>query len=414
MKYGLIGCPLGHSYSPRVHALLRCPGYELREISADELASFLQKRDFDYINVTIPYKQAVLPFLDDISPSAREIGAVNTIVNRGGRLTGYNTDFSGMTALLRKTGMNPTGKSVLILGTGGTARTAMAVCRAMGAASVRQVSRSGRDGALTYEEALKCPDTRFIINATPCGMYPSQEGCPIDVNAFPALEGVADAIYHPLRTRLVQNAAERGVPACGGLYMLLAQAAEAESLFLGSNPVSPDSAYRTLLTETCNIILIGMPGSGKSTIGPLIAKVLGREFVDTDEEIVHRVGCTIPEYFRSHGENAFRNVESDVVKDISRRVGLVIATGGGSILRRENVLCLRQNGRLYHLDRPLTQLLPTEGRPLAGTSESIARLYEARKPVYAAARDVAVAVDGHPENVAKSILEEFTKCEFFY
>ena len=414
MKYGLIGCPLRHSYSPRVHALLRCPGYELREIRADELPSFLRERDFHFLNVTIPYKQAVLPFLDEVSPAAREIGAVNTIVNRGGRLTGYNTDFSGMTALLRKSSMNPAGKSVLILGTGGTARTAMAVCRAMGAASVRWVSRSGKDGALTYEEALKCHDTRFIINATPCGMYPSQDGCPIDVNAFPALEGMVDAIYNPLRTRLVQHAMDRGIPACGGLYMLLAQAAEAETLFLGGEPVSPEPAYRALLTQTCNIVLIGMPGSGKSTVGPLIAGALGREFVDTDEEIVRRTGLDIPSYFRTRGESAFRDVESDVVREVSSRTGLVIATGGGAVLRPENVLSLRQNGRLYHLDRPLPQLLPTEGRPLAGTAESIARLYEARKPVYSAARDVAVAMNGNPESIAKSILEEFTKCEFFY
>ena len=407
MEYGCIGEKLPHSFSKEIHEKIGGYAYELCELTPEALPAFLTARPFRAINVTIPYKQAVIPYLSHVSERARAIGAVNTIVNRGGALWGYNTDFAGMTALIGRMGLSLAGKTVLILGTGGTSRTAAAVAAHLGAAAVRRVSRSGRDGALTYEEAAAHGgEADVLLNTTPCGMYPHPDEAPVSLNDFPHLCGVVDAIYNPLASRLVLDARARGIPAEGGLYMLVAQAVEAAAIFTGDAPDASvtERIYGEILTEKRSVVLIGMPGSGKSTIGRLLAARLGRPLIDTDAEIVAAAGMPITEIFAREGEGAFRALESRVIREISARGGAVIATGGGAVLREENVRALRQNGRLFWLDRPLEQLLPTDDRPLADSAEKIRALYGARMPIYRAAADAAIAVDGDAERAAEEIM----------
>lgn len=406
MIYGLIGEHLGHSFSPEIHAQIGPEPYTLRELAPDQLASFLAERDFDGINVTIPYKQAVMPYLDEISPTARTIGAVNTILRRDGRLLGDNTDAAGLARLIRRTGIEMAGQKVLILGTGGTSRTALYTARALGAAEVLRVSRSAREGALTYEEAARLhSDAGVILNTTPCGMYPNAEDQPIDLAAFPRLTGVIDAIYNPLRSRLVLSARARGIPAAGGLYMLAAQAVRAAELF--RDTAYPDmlteEIYQNLLRQKENIVLIGMPGCGKSAVGTALAERLGRRLADTDQAVAEQAGLPIPEIFARYGENRFREMESQAIAALSARSGLVIATGGGAVLRAENVERLRRNGRLYWLDRPLEDLAATADRPLSDTREKLERLYRERRPAYQAAADEIIPVTGTPQDVARRI-----------
>lgn len=409
MKYGLIGEKLGHSFSREIHEKLGRYEYALREIRKEELGAFMQARDFCGINVTIPYKSAVIPYLDGLSDLARAIGAVNTVVNREGKLFGDNTDVWGLIALIRRLTPDLAGKKVLILGTGGTSRAALAATRDLRAGKAIRVSRTGRDGALTYEEAYRTgTDADFLINTTPVGMFPHAGESPIDLSRFPRLSGVVDAIYNPLATRLLLDARALGIPAENGLYMLVAQAMRSAGLFTGE-PVEEgetEKIYRELLAEKRNIVLIGMPGSGKSTVGELLAKKLDRPFRDTDREIVARAGKPIPEIFRNEGETSFRDLETAVIADLSRTGGAVIATGGGAILRRENLDALRQNGALVHLDRPLDDLLPTADRPLADDLAKLRALCETRDPLYRRAADLTVPVRGTPEQVANEIGEK--------
>lgn len=408
MEYGLIGEKLPHSFSKEIHEKLAGYDYQLKELTPAQLPGFLEKRAFKGINVTIPYKQAVIPYLDEIDPKAAAIGAVNTIVNREGRLYGYNTDYDGMVALIRHAGLSLEGKTVLILGTGGTSKTAMAVAKDLGAASVRRVSRTARDGAISYGEAQDLP-VQILINTTPSGMYPDPDGQPMDLSRFGWLEGVLDAVYNPLRTRLVLQARDNGARGQSGLYMLVAQAAAACELFLGE--ALPQGAlgqvYRTIHGEKQNIVLTGMPGSGKSTAGRVLAQQMGREFVDTDTEIIRLAKKPIADIFAQKGENAFRDLESQVIRQLSQRTGLVIATGGGAILRAENVRRLRQNGRIYFLDRPLEDIQPSDDRPLSRDREALEKRYAERYPRYAAAADTRIPVRGSAETVAQAIREEF-------
>ena len=334
MEYGLIGEKLGHSFSREIHQRLGGYDYRLQELTPAQLPAFLEKRDFRGVNVTIPYKQTVIPLLDEVDPKAAAIGAVNTIVNRRGRLYGYNTDYDGMAALARHAGLTLKNKNVLILGTGGTSRTAMTVAADLGAAEIRRVSRTGQGDAITYEQAADLP-VQVLINTTPCGMYPGCDGQPMDLSRFGWLEGVLDAVYNPLRTRLVLQARDNGARGQGGLYMLVAQAAAACRLFL-DRPLPDgalDSVYRAIHGQKQNIVLTGMPGSGKSTVGRVLARQLDRELVDTDTEIIRVAKKPIPEIFAQRGERGFRDLESQVIQEVSRRTGLVIATGGGAILR---------------------------------------------------------------------------------
>ena len=409
MRYGLIGESLGHSFSKELHERLGLYAYELIELAPAELGPFLERRDFGGLNVTIPYKQAVIPYLEELSPRAAAIGAVNTVVNRSGKLYGDNTDLGGMLALLRRVGA-PGGKKVLILGTGGTSRTALAAAEELGASQALRVSRTGRDGAITYEEAYaRHADAAVLINTSPCGMYPRCEARPIDPARFPALEAVADAVYNPLRSRLVQSARALGVPAEGGLYMLTAQAVLAAEQFAERrfSPETVDRLYREIRREKENLVLIGMPGSGKSTLGRLLAARTGKPFCDTDARIVERTGKPITAIFAEDGEAAFRDLETEVLRDCCARGGAVLATGGGAVLRAENRALLRQNGPVILLDRPLEDLSPTGDRPLGDSMEKLRRLWAERKDIYRAAADLRISVAGTPEETAARIITEW-------
>lgn len=412
MTCGLIGRRLGHSYSPQIHRALADYDYKLWELEPEELETFFRRQDFTGVNVTIPYKQAVIPLLDELSETARAIGAVNTVVRRGGKLYGDNTDFAGMAALIHRIMLSLEGKKVLILGTGGTSKTAVAVARSLGAAEVYRLSRSGRDGALTYEDAARLhADADVLINTTPGGMYPAVEGCPVALDAFPNLSGVVDAVYNPLRTNLVLQARSRGIPAEGGLYMLAAQAAYASTLFRGceTSHRDIDLAYQTVRREMENIVLIGMPSSGKSTVGRALAERLGKRFADSDALVTERIGMPIADYFAQRGEAAFREREQEAVADLAATGGQVIATGGGAILRPENVTALRRSGRLVFLDRSPEKLIATADRPLASDREALRRRYEERYDLYCAAADLHIDGDGTVEETAQRIEKEWMK-----
>ena len=410
MEYGLIGEKLGHSFSREIHEKLRGYAYELRELRPEEVGAFLTAREFRGINVTIPYKETVIPYLDEVDSAAREIGAVNTVVNRGGKLYGYNTDFLGMRELMLREGIDPAGKKVLVLGSGGTSKTAMTVAKSLGASVVLRVSRQKRDDCITYEEArAEHADAEIIINATPVGMYPNTDASPVDLADYPKLSGVVDAIYNPLRTKLVLAAKACGIRATGGLFMLVGQAAAAAEHFTGIPGDRADVArvYGELLSQKENLVITGMPGVGKTTVGKLIAKHHGREFVDCDDVIVERAGCDIPTIFATQGEKAFRDLESAVIRDLSATGGKVIAPGGGAVLRPENVEALRANGRIIFLDRPLSSITATEGRPLSANREALEARYRERYPIYCATCDAHVETDGTIAAVEREVWAAF-------
>ena len=488
-RFYLIGGRLGHSWSAEIHRAFGRYNYELLELSPAELGPFLKAREFAGLNVTIPCKEAVIPFLDRLDPAAAAIGAVNTIVNRDGVLWGYNTDFGGLRASLERlcaagaaqtspacraskpvercrqpeaTGTSafsaesPVGsrctsrtavpgatsdafgplwqqatgfsqKTVVILGTGGTSKTALAVCRALGAARILRVSRTGREGALTYEQAValfegpphpsasQTPSPQgegsgtsrlILVNCTPVGTWPNNDETPWSLTRCQGPSCVFDCVYNPLRTRLVLEARARGGAAMGGLYMLVKQAALACELFTGT-PVEDeqvDIIYNSLRREQENLVLIGMPGAGKTTVGRILAQKTGREFVDSDEEIVNHAGKTISAIFAADGEAAFRDLEAEVLREAASKPGRVISVGGGAILREENLRRLRQTGRLILLDRSLEALVPTPDRPLGDTAEKLRKLYIERYPIYRAAADLTVPVAATVEDTADAIL----------
>lgn len=412
MQYGCIGEKLSHSFSKEIHGALQTYQYELKELAANEVVPFLKERDFCAVNVTLPYKQTVIPYLDFVSDRARRIGAANTIVNREGKLYGYNTDFYGMELLLKKNGIVLTGKKVLILGSGGTSKTALAVATEGGAGEVYRVSRSKREGCITYDEAvLEHTDAQVIINTTPCGMYPNIKVAPIDLAPFTKLEAVADAVYNPICSMLVLQAKERGLVGVGGLYMLVMQAVKAIEFFVGKCPdkESAEKVYLSQLQSKQNIVLIGMASCGKSSVGRELAKTLGRKFVDTDDLIVASAGKSIPEIFAEKSESGFRELESQAISELSSKQGLVIATGGGAILREENVRALRQNGVLFFLDRPLDELVATNDRPLSSNKEDLEKRFYERYDKYMAAADKRIAVtqtDGIA-NTAQTLIKEW-------
>ena len=412
MEYGCIGEKLGHSFSREIHEALCGYRYELKELAPREVGAFLKEGDFRGINVTIPYKETVIPYLDEIDEAARAIGAVNTIVRRDGKLLGFNTDHTGMRDLLRRAGIDPKGKKVLIAGSGGTSKTALAVARALGAREARRVSRTGAQGLITYEEAARDhADAEIWIQATPCGMFPKAGVMPFDPARYPRLTGVMDAIYNPLRSRLVLEARARGARAAGGLYMLVAQAARAAEIFTG-DPVGEDrveKVYRDLARQKEDLVLVGMPGCGKSTLGRMAAKKLGMDFFDADEVLQRETGLHPADFIRQRGEEAFRDAEEKVLRDLSARHHAVIATGGGAVLRRENVLNLKGNGRIVFIDRAAADLPVTADRPLSSDRAKLARLYEEREPLYRAAADeVIAAVPAKTDNV-NAIVEAYLK-----
>lgn len=412
MKYGLIGEHLKHSYSCEIHAQIADYEYELHEIPPSGLGEFLKKREFNAINVTIPYKQDVIPYLDEISDTAKRIGAVNTIVNRNGRLYGDNTDFAGMLALAKHIGVDMKGRKVLILGTGGASKTGHALAEYMGAQSVYYVSRSRKDGSITYEQAVtEHSDAQIIINATPVGMFPKQDGRPIDISAFPKLEGVIDAIYNPLRTNLILDAQERGIPAEGGLYMLSAQAVHASAVFrdIPLDESLVDKAFKSVKNDKQSIVLIGMPSSGKTTVGRILAEKCGKQLADTDEYIVRKIGMPISDFFAKFGEAEFRRIEKETVAELSATGGRIIATGGGAVLDAENVRALKQNGVLVFLDRRPENLVATDDRPLASRRSALEKLYAERYDIYCAAAELHIDANTTPEAEADAILKELAK-----
>lgn len=412
MKYGLIGEHLKHSYSCEIHAQIADYEYELHELPPSGLGGFLTKREFNAINVTIPYKQDVIPHLDEISDTAKRIGAVNTIVNRNGRLYGDNTDFAGMLALAKHIGVDMKGRKVLILGTGGASKTGHALAEYMGAESVFYVSRSGKDGSISYEQAVTGhSDAQIIINATPVGMFPKQDGRPIDISAFPKLEGVIDAIYNPLRTNLILDAQERGIPAEGGLYMLSAQAVHASAVFrdIPLDESLVDKAFKSVKNDKQSIVLIGMPSSGKTTVGRILSEKCGKQLADTDEYIVRKIGMPISDFFAKFGEAEFRRIEKETVAELSATGGRIIATGGGAVLDPENVRALKQNGVLVFLDRRPENLVATDDRPLSSRRSALEKLYAERYDIYCAAAELHIDANTTPEAEADAILKELAK-----
>ena len=410
MQYGLIGEKLSHSFSKEIHESLASYNYELCEIARENLADFIQKREFRAINVTIPYKKEVIPYLDEVSTVANELQAVNCIVKKGGKLYGYNTDYFGMRDLILRSGIDLSGKKVLILGTGGTSRTSSLVCKDLGASEIIPVSRSANEGSITYKEAYeKHIDADVIINTTPIGMYPNCDNSPLDLSEFSNLCAVFDAVYNPLRTKLVIEAKANGIYAEGGLYMLVSQAVHAVELFIDTkfDDHKTNEIFNKILKEKENIVLIGMPSCGKTTVGKVLADRFSRNLIDLDDEIVKRIGCEISDFFKTHTEKEFRDIETEITKEISKKNGIIIATGGGCILRKENVNALRQNGRLYFLDRDLANLTPTDSRPLATKKEAIEKLYNERYDIYTSMCDCRIDGNLTPEEEAKLIEKEF-------
>lgn len=400
---GLIGEKLGHSFSPAIHGKLADYEYRLYELSPEQVGPFLEKKEYDGLNVTIPYKKTVIPYCDELTEAAKSIGSVNTIVKRAdGTLLGHNTDYDGFMWLLKNAGAQVKGKKAVVLGTGGASVTVQAALRNLGAAQVVVISRSGEEN---YENIARHSDAKILINATPVGMYPKTGVSPVNLDVFTALEGVFDVVYNPAKTQLLLEAEKRGIPCANGLGMLVAQAKAACERFTGQ-PIDDEKVY-TIKAEmernTRNVMLIGMPGSGKSTVGAALAESLGRRLVDVDERIVEMAGCSIPEIFAKDGEEGFRQIEHQALCEVSKESGLVIATGGGVVTRPENLDPMRQNSLIVWLLRD-TALLPKDGRPLSQTN-SLTEMFKVREPLYRAAADCIADNNGSPEDTVKQILE---------
>lgn len=406
IEFGLLGETLAHSFSPQLHHTLADYRYDLLPTPRHELEALFRRRDFRGLNVTIPYKQAVIPLCDEIDPRAAAIGAVNTVVNRKGRLIGYNTDLDGFLAMTQRAGVVLTGKKVLILGSGGTSRTAQAAARELAAAEVVVISRRGEH---TYQTLSRHADADIIINTTPVGMFPNCGVSPVSLDLFPRLSGLLDVVYNPLRTALFLDAEKRGIPRSCGLPMLAAQAWRAAELFTGhAIPASRmEQALSELTAQRTNIVLIGMPGCGKTTLGAQLAQRLGRDFRDIDTIIEQTAGKTIPAIFAEDGEEAFRRWESMCIRTVGAQTGCVIATGGGCVTRTENYAPLHQNGLLLHLTRSLDRL-PTENRPLSQQTGR-AVLWQQRRELYAQFADATVDNNSTIEETLSRIIQEVTR-----
>lgn len=421
--YGLLGRKLGHSWSVPIHQALGCEDYRLIELEPEELGPFLRREDIGGLNVTIPYKREVMAFCDVIDEGAKAIGSVNTLVRRGGKLYGYNTDIDGFLYMLRRARISLMGKKVVVLGSGGASLTAQAAAKREGAREVVVVSRTGPDN---YENLpQRHGDAEALVNTTPVGMWPRLEEAPVDLRLLPAVTDVVDVIYNPGRTNLLLQASgwnrnefyyddlglwdERYFRCAGGLSMLAAQAKRAEELFFDRTIPDGDTEkiVAWLWQDRTNIVLVGMPGCGKTTVGRELARLSGKPFVDLDEEIVRRADKPIPEIFRDEGEGAFRELEAQVLADVCAQSGQVIATGGGAVLRAENRGSMRRTGRVYFLRRGLEEL-PTDGRPLSQKG-SLEEMYRVRKPLYSAAADAVIDNSAALEETAALIWRDF--CE---
>lgn len=407
MEYGCIGEKLGHSFSKEIHNALATYNYELKELEKTEVDAFMKSHDFKAINVTIPYKQTVIPYLDFISDEAKAIGAVNTVVNKNGKLYGFNTDFFGMKSLIERTGIEINKKKVAILGGGGTSKTAEAVSKALGAEVIYKISRNSKAGFITYDELYNISDTiDVIINTTPVGMYPDIYISAVEVERFKNLSGVVDAVYNPLRSKLVSDALENNIKAVGGLYMLVAQAAAAVEKFIDTKITKEniEKVFKNLFNKKENIVLIGMPSSGKSTVGNMLAEKLGRAFFDSDKLVESTQNMTIPDIFKAEGEAYFRNCETEAVFELSKNNSSVIATGGGVVLNKKNIELLKENGKVFFLDRPLEMLLTTDDRPLSSNKADLEKRYNERYDLYRTSADVVIDGSGTVDEVVNQIL----------
>ncbi len=405
LRCGLLGEKLGHSYSPAIHALLGEYEYRLYEKAPDEVESFLRSGDFDGLNVTIPYKKTVLPLCADLSDEARAIGSVNTLVRRpDGTLFGDNTDAWGFRYLLSSAGIDPRGQKALVLGSGGASVMAVYVLKTLGASDVTVISRSGPDN---YQNLDRHADAELIVNTTPVGMYPNNGAAAVDLTRFPRCRGVADVVYNPARTALLLQAEALGIPHAGGLGMLVGQALRASERFQGRalDTGLVGSITEKLRRESGNIILIGMPGCGKSTLAARLHELTGRPVFDADERVVSLAGKTIPEIFAGSGEAGFRALETQALAELGKLSGAILATGGGCVTREENYPLLHQNGTIFWLRRD-TALLPREGRPLSENAD-LAAMYEQRAPLYARFADRIIDNDGAAEATARKILEAY-------
>ena len=412
MEYGLSGGKLGHTYSKIIHEMLCGYHYDQCPLPTEEEArSFLTKRQFKAINVTIPYKKLVMEYCTHIDPRAKAIGAVNTVVNKNGLLYGYNTDYLGFAYLCDAHGVDFSGRTVLILGTGGTHNTTSAVARDKGAAKILTVSRhpDPEKGELSYTEAVSS-GAQIVINTTPAGMYPNAGVCNLDVAAMPVLEDVLDVVYNPDKTELILRAEEAGVPvAVGGLEMLVAQAVYAAEYFLGRKfedaPAEIRRITAALRRDILNIALIGMPSCGKTTLGKLLAKQLDRPFVDLDEEIVKTDGRSIPDIFAAEGEDAFRAKETAETRRFGMEKHQLISCGGGIVKRPENLRALHQNGVVLFIDRPVEQLTVGGGRPLSSSMEALHQMEAQRRPLYLAAADAVIPNTGTLDDALRAAME---------
>ena len=401
MEFGLLGRKLGHSYSPQIHSALGDYSYALYEVEPEDFENFIRNADFDGINITIPYKKDVIPYCAELSDVAKELGSVNTIVRKpDGTLFGHNTDYFGFQSMVEQSGLSVLGKKVLVLGSGGASVTAVAVLRSLGA-DVVVISRTGEN---SYHNLHRHKDAFAIVNTTPVGMYPDVDQSPVDLTNFPKLQGVLDVIYNPARTKLLQQAEDLGLVTMNGLWMLVAQAKESAQWFTGKsiNDEAIPMIHRKLRRQMENLILVGMPGCGKSTIGKLLAEKTGKAFVDADEKIVEIAGKSIPEIFSQDGEDTFRRLETKALEELGKQSGLVIATGGGCVTRRKNYPLLHQNGTIVWLQRDL-DCLPTEGRPLSQKG-SLEDMYQVRRPLYESFSDITVCNNTAAESVVDAIL----------
>lgn len=403
LRCGLLGRTLGHSYSPAIHAELGDYEYKLYEKEPQELAAFLQSGEFDALNVTIPYKKDVMAYCAALSPAARRIGSVNTLVRRkDGTLYGDNTDADGFAYMVKTSGVGVAGKKALVFGSGGASVTACDVLKTLGASSVTVISRSGPDN---YENLDRHADAEILVNTTPVGMYPKNGVSPVDLTKFPNCCGVFDVVYNPARTALLLQAEKLGVRHAGGLPMLVAQARRASELFTGSQIADAEIVRieRKLAREMQNIVLVGMPGCGKSVVGAALAKRLGRPLLDSDALVTQTTQTPIPEFFRMQGEGAFRALETQALRELGKRSGAVIATGGGSVLREENYDLLHQNGVIVWLRRELSAL-PIDGRPVS-QSVALDELYRTREPRYRRFADCIVDNCGSVDDAVNKIME---------
>ncbi len=407
MNYGLIGEKLGHSFSKEIHLRFNKYDYELVELKNEELESFFQKKEFKGINVTIPYKEKIITFLDEVSLLAQKIGAVNTVVNKEGKLFGYNTDYYGFNYTLKCAGIEINGKVVAILGSGGASKTVKTVVFDLGAKEIITVSRSGE---YNYQTLKSRTDVQVIINATPVGMYPNNGECMVCLDHFPNLESVVDLVYNPSVTELLYRANEKGVKSINGLPMLVAQAKRACELF--SEQVVDDKLtekiIRAVKSETLNITLVGMPGSGKTSVGKYLATAFGREFIDTDQEFFSTYQLTAGEYIKTYGEKAFREKEEEIVAKVSKQSKKVIATGGGAVIRANNRKNLSSNSVVVWVKRELAELA-VEDRPLSLGEDKLRTLFLERSPLYSSVSNIELENNGDLESVCRRALEKINE-----